>query len=242
MANVRAIVVDAAGYARVATPQDTIVDGSGSTALQTGSPDWSAITNKPASYPASTHAHSATDIASGTLATARLGSGAANGATFLRGDQTWAAPVASGGWTTVKLGSDFSTTSSSAQNVTGLLFTPAANTDYEFEAVLMTRTATATVGPRPGLSWPAGLSDGAAAVQQTSSATANVFANGNISGAILAPVGGLPTTTGSWLATICGVCRAGANPSGNVQVQLASETNGTSVTIRAGSLLRYRVV
>lgn len=147
-----------------------------------------------------------------------------------------------GSWVTVKLGSDFSTTSTSAQNVTGLMFTPAANTDYEFEAVLMTRTATATVGPRPGLSWPTGLSDGAAAVQQTSSATANVFANGNISGAILTPVGGLPSTTGSWLATIWGICRAGASPSGNVQVQLASETNGTSVTIKAGSLLKYRVV
>jgi hypothetical protein len=36
------------------------------------------------------HTHSAGDIASGTIATARLGSGTASASTYLRGDQTWA--------------------------------------------------------------------------------------------------------------------------------------------------------
>ena len=42
---------------------------------------------------ASLHVHSGADITSGTVATARLGTGAANATTFLRGDQTWAAPT-----------------------------------------------------------------------------------------------------------------------------------------------------
>lgn len=43
-----------------------------------------------------THTHSASDITTGTVAAARLGSGTANATTFLRGDQTWAAPAGGG--------------------------------------------------------------------------------------------------------------------------------------------------
>ena len=39
----------------------------------------------------------ASNIASGTVGTARLASGTANSSTFLRGDSTWAAPASSGG-------------------------------------------------------------------------------------------------------------------------------------------------
>lgn len=45
---------------------------------------------------AASHNHAAADINSGTIATARLGSGTANSTTFLRGDQTWASPSGSG--------------------------------------------------------------------------------------------------------------------------------------------------
>jgi len=42
-------------------------------------------------YAAASHNHAASAITSGTLDTARLGSGTANSSTYLRGDQTWAA-------------------------------------------------------------------------------------------------------------------------------------------------------
>ena len=145
-------------------------------------------------------------------------------------------------WTVVVLASDFTTSSASAVDVTNLFFTPLANLRYEFEAKLMVRTATTTVGPRPGIAWPTGLSDGAASVWVSSSATVRVLANGSPAASILAPVGGLPTTTGSWPARIDGMLIAGSTPSGNLRIQFASETAATNVTIRAGSFLKYRVI
>lgn len=164
-----------------------------------------------------------------------------NAAQYLNGVGGWAAPGGgSDPWIYAVLASDFTTTSGTAVDVTGLAFTPSANTKYEFEAMLMTRTATATVGPRPGLAWPTGMTDGVARIKQTSSATAELTTNGNISAALLCAVGGLPNTTQSHPANIKGIVVAGATPSGTVKVQLASETAGTTVTIKAGSFIKYR--
>ena len=153
------------------------------------------------------------------------------------------APATGGGgsdpWTYVKLASDFTTSLATAQNSL-LLFTPAANLNYEFEAVLMIRTATATVNPRVGLAWPIGLTDGVAEIRESQTATTLLSTYGNINAALLSAVGGLPNATQSWPVFIRGMLISGISPSGSLVVQLASETAATNVTIKAGSFIKYR--
>jgi hypothetical protein len=164
---------------------------------------------------------------------------------------SWAAlagAVGGGGadpWTYAQVngGNDFTTTSATAVDVTGLAFTPAADTTYEFEAMLLIRAATATVNPRVGLAWPTGLTDGIAQITESQAATgAPLGASGNINAALLVAVGGLPNTTQSWPVTVWGTLRSGAAPSGTVRIQLASETAGTTVTIKARSFIKFRTL
>lgn len=149
---------------------------------------------------------------------------------------------ASDAWNYLKLTGDFVTSSATAVDITGLAFTPAANTQYEFEALLLLRTATTTVGPRPGLAWPTGGTDGVAEIIMPTSGTADVLVYGNVNAALLAAVGGLPDTTQSYPARIRGTFVAGASPSGTIKLQMASETGGTNVTVKAGSFLKYRAI
>jgi len=155
------------------------------------------------------------------------------------------AAVGGGGsdpWSYVKLAVDFATTLTAVQN-SPLILTPLANINYEFEASLMIRTATATVNPRIGLSWPTGMTDGIAQIIESQAATGTpLFASGNINAALLVAVGGLPNTTQSWPVSIRGMLRAGAIPVGNLTIQLSSETAGTSVRIMTGSFIKYRTI
>lgn len=151
-------------------------------------------------------------------------------------------PLVSDAWAYLRLAADFSTSSATAVDITGMGFTPAANGRYEFEAELMLRTATATVNPRVGLAWPTGMTDGVASIEEAQTAATSLPAKGNINAALLVAVGGLPNTNQSWPCSVWGIAIATASPSGQVRLQLASETAGTNVTVKAGSYLKYRTI
>lgn len=143
------------------------------------------------------------------------------------------------GWTNVVLAADFTTSNAAAQD-SGIAFLPAANARVMFEARLMLRTATNTVGPRPGIAWPTGMTDGVAKIVFPSAATTDLVANGNVNAAMLIAVGGVPNANQSYLATMTGVMIAGGAPGASFRVQLASEAAGTKVTMKAGSFLRWK--
>lgn len=145
-------------------------------------------------------------------------------------------------WTKVILASDFTTSATANTAVTGMTVTPEANKRYLVQAYLLLRTATATVGPRPGFSWPTGTTDGGAYLQVPNSATAFGFRSWGARTTQNAASTGVPDTTNSHLATGEAVIIMGASPSGTFGVTLASETAGTVVTMKAGSFLLYREI
>ena len=69
------------------------VDSGLSEKSNTGhSHSFDSITERPTAYPPSTHQHSASDTTSGVFPPARLGTGTANGSSFLSGDGTFKVP------------------------------------------------------------------------------------------------------------------------------------------------------
>ena len=169
--------------------------------------------------------------------TSQLGSGTASASTVLLGNSTWGIPPSP--WTYVVLGSDFSTTAATAQNVTNFNFTPASNKKYMIEMRFMLRSANTAVGPRPGIAWPTGISNHAATIRVADGATGTTSYNWGPTTTQVVATPGVASTSHSWLAIGDAIMVMGT-ASGNFQVVLLSETAGTSVTMKADSYFRYR--
>lgn len=102
-------------------------------------------------YSALTHTHAASDITSGTMATARLGSGTANSTTFLRGDNTWATPAggSSDGWTAYSAVTPTRVASSLDGTFTVTIATPAVFTKTSHGLITGSKIRLTTTGALP---------------------------------------------------------------------------------------------
>jgi len=155
--------------------------------------------------------------------------------------------VANDAWTYVKIGSTFSTTSTTAVSVTGLAFTPSASTDYEIEVMLLLQGSASGIAVRPGFTWPTGYSDGAgyllANIGAANSSNGNLTLVADTAGT---NASGIQAAWGSinksFLTKGFFYLRMGASPSGDFQITVASESALYSVSVMAGSFLRYRTV
>jgi len=145
-------------------------------------------------------------------------------------------------WVFVKLADDFTTSLATNTNVTNFKFTPAANKTYLVFGTLMLRTATATIGARPGIAWPTGLTDATARIEAANSLTGSSLQLFGARTTKNAASTGLATTTESHYGGIEALLVVGASPSGDFQITLASETAGTNVTMKAGSFFMYREI
>lgn len=160
---------------------------------------------------------------------------------------TIAATGGSDPWTVIKLTSDYTTTSATLATVNDgtnfLRHRPNANDVTEYEAMLIIQTSVATNNPLTALAWAGGLSDGVAQIYQTGSGVGTlVYQSGNIAAAVQIPAGGLPAATTSYPVRINAFTKAGATPSGFTAVQMAAETAGGTMTVKAGSFIRYRTL
>lgn len=143
-------------------------------------------------------------------------------------------------WNYLFLTSDFSTSLATLDDVPGMSFTPDSNAHYVVEFTGLMRTSSAAVGARPGITWPLGVGDGVAFSSGASSAAATTPRYGNTSSATFEmTTSALADATGSWPAEMRATFLTGT-VTGPFKIGLRSGTAATSVTMKAGSFLRYK--
>jgi hypothetical protein len=143
-------------------------------------------------------------------------------------------------WTIIKLAGDFTTSLIANTNVTNFFFTPAPNKTYLIFGYFLLRTATATVGARPGVAWPSNITDSIMRMEAANSLTASGLQLFGARTTKNAASTRLATTADSHWGSLDGIMITLGTVSGNFQITLATETAGTNVIMKAGSILMYR--
>lgn len=146
------------------------------------------------------------------------------------------------GWSTIQpvryvyLSADVSRTATSYADVTGMSFTVAANKDYEIKCSVIYRTAATATGIGIALNGPP--SPTLIAGQFTSNSSATAF-NGRSFNAYngTGKTTGVQTANADTYGLFNAYFKNGAT-GGTLTLRYASEVNGSSVTVRAGSYCR----
>lgn len=144
------------------------------------------------------------------------------------------------GWSEAVLSADFSTTSATQVDVTGLSFTPLANKRYIVEGwIAHTANATGT-GVRVGVTMPTGLTCAAVQISGANGSASTQANNNTVASGNTASTSANSGGTVATMSYIAAMVFAGASPGGNVQVTVASEIAANNVTLLSGSILRWR--
>jgi hypothetical protein len=174
-------------------------------------------------------------------------SGAAGpqGQTGAQGPQGIQGPAGPAYWTEITLASDYTNALATFATITGMTFTPTANSTFEVQAALLIQTTTTTNLPRVGVSIGAGMAYGAVQIDQTGATdTARVQQDGTFlttATTVQVPAGGLATANSPRLCYVTIRGKAGASP-GAIALQMACETAGASICfVKAGSQMRYKL-
>lgn len=153
----------------------------------------------------------------------------------------------SGSGATTKLAADFVNATVAFTDVTGMTYTPPANTDFEMEFwLLVVAGAAATNLPRVGISIGAGQQYGAASVEQCGATlTTEVVQHGTFLAAavnVQVPAGGFAAISTPYEAVGRVKGRSGAAP-GAIKLQLAAETAAANAAIvKAGSRMTVKTL
>lgn len=146
-------------------------------------------------------------------------------------------------WTYLVLGSDFSTTSATPVSVTGLSFTPSPNKVTVVEAYYLLRSSVSTTGPQPVPVFPtAGVTDSAYHLHGGASASVDVWAGGDSNLVTSLSIASVASLTRTYPALLMATLVCGSSVTGSFSAGIQSEIAGSSVTVRAGTWLRYRTI